>query len=45
MGAFLTVCMVPSVGMLFLPEEPPAANQTLAQPPSLTTADGGISMR
>ncbi len=44
MGAFLCACLIPSVGMLFLPEEPPAANQTLAQPPSLTTADGGINL-
>lgn len=40
MGAFLTVCMVPSVGMLFYPERKPAANQILAPPPSLAEEDG-----
>ena len=40
MGAFLTVCMVPSVGMLFYPERKPAANQILAPPPSLVEEDG-----
>jgi len=43
MGAFLCACLIPSLGMLILPEEPAAANQTLAQPPSLTTEDGGIN--
>ena len=40
MAAFLCACLVPSLGMLVLPEEQAAANQTLAQSPSLTTADG-----
>lgn len=43
MGAFLCACLIPSVGMLVLPEEPAAANQTLAQPPSLTTEDGELN--
>ena len=43
MGAFLCACLIPSVGMLALPEAPPAANQKLAPPPSLTTQDGGIN--
>ena len=43
MGAFLLACLIPSAGMLFLPEEPAAANQTLAQPPSLTTEEGGVN--
>ena len=45
MGAFLCACLVPSLGMLVLPEEAPAANQNLAQPPSLTTQDGGLNPR
>lgn len=40
MAAFLCACLVPSLGMLVLPEEQAAANQTLARAPSLTTADG-----
>ena len=43
MGAFLCACLIPSVGMLVLQEEPAAANQTLAQPPSLTTRDGHLN--
>lgn len=44
MGAFLCACLIPSLGMLFLPEEPAAANQVLAQPPSLTAEDGGANL-
>lgn len=33
MGSFLCACLIPSLGMLVLPEEPAAANQTLAPPP------------
>lgn len=44
MGAFLCACLIPSAGMLFLPEEPAAANQILAQPPSLTTGDGEVNL-
>lgn len=43
MGAFLCACLVPSAGMLLLPEEPAAANQALAQPPSLTTGEGKVN--
>lgn len=43
MGVFLTACLIPSAGMLFLPEEPPAANQTLAQPPALIGEDGALN--
>lgn len=43
MGLFLCACLIPSAGMLFLPEDPPAANQILAPPPSLTTRDGGLN--
>lgn len=43
MGAFLCACLVPSVGMLVLPEEPAAANQTLAPAPSLTTREGKLN--
>ena len=43
MGAFLCACLVPSVGMLLLPEEPAAATQALAQPPSLTTGEGKVN--
>lgn len=43
MGAFLLACLVPSAGMLVLPEEPAAANQTLAPPPSLTTKEGKLN--
>lgn len=44
MGAFLCACLIPSVGMFLLPEEPAAANQNLAPPPSLTTQGGGINL-
>lgn len=43
MGFFLCACLIPSVGMFFLPEEPAAANQTLAQPPSLCTEEGELN--
>lgn len=43
MGAFLVACLVPSVGMLIVPERPAAANQRLAQPPSLTQKDGSFN--
>lgn len=43
MGAFLCACLIPSAGMLLLPEEPAAANQALAPPPSLTAQDGGVN--
>ncbi len=43
MGAFLIASLVPSVGMLLLPEEPAAANQTLARPPALTTGEGKLN--
>lgn len=43
MGAFLTACLVPSAGMLFVPEGPAAANQQLAPPPSLTREDGSFN--
>ena len=43
MGAFLLACLIPSVGMFLLPEDPPAANQTLAPPPSLTAREGGLN--
>lgn len=43
MGVFLCACLIPSVGMLVLPEEPAAANQNLAPPPSLTTQGGGVN--
>lgn len=45
MGAFLCACLIPSLGMLILPEEPAAANQPLAQPPSLTTQDGSLNVQ
>lgn len=44
MGAFLCACLIPSLGMLVLPEEPAAANQTLAPPPSLTAKGGGPNL-
>lgn len=43
LAAFLAVCLVPSVGMLVLPEEEAAANQTLAQPPRLFLEDGSFN--
>lgn len=43
MGAFLCACLVPSAGMLVLPEEPAAANQTLAPMPTLITRDGKLN--
>lgn len=44
MGAFLTACLIPSVGMLVVPEQSAAANQQLAQPPSLTREDGSFNL-
>lgn len=43
MGAFLTACLIPSVGMLLVPESSAAANQQLAPPPSLTREDGSFN--
>lgn len=43
LAAFLTVCLVPSAGMLLLPQGEAAANQTLAQPPRLLLADGSFN--
>lgn len=43
MGAFLTVCMVPSVGMLAVPEQSAAANQQLSPPPALVNEDGSFN--
>lgn len=40
MAAFLTACLIPSAGMLLLPESEAAANQRLAPRPSLTLPDG-----
>ena len=37
---FMGACLIPSAGMLFLPEHAAAGNQTLAPPPSLTTREG-----
>lgn len=42
-AAFLTVCLIPSVGMFLLPEGEAAANQTLAQPPRLFLEDGSFN--
>lgn len=44
MGAFLTACLIPSLGMLAVPERTAAANQQLAQPPSLTREDGAFNL-
>lgn len=41
-AAFLTACVLPAAGML-LPERAAAANQTLASPPRLTTAEGKLN--
>ena len=43
MRAFLTVCMVPSVGMLAVPEQSAAANQQLSPPPALVNEDGSFN--
>lgn len=43
MGAFLLACLIPSAGMLLLPSEPAAANQTLAPPPALFQEGGGLN--
>lgn len=40
MGAFLTACLIPSLGMLVCPGQQTAANQLLAPPPALTLGDG-----
>ena len=41
--AFLAVCLIPSAGMLLLPEGEAAANQALAQPPRLFLEDGSFN--
>ena len=43
MGAFLAACLIPSVGMVVLPERKGAANQVLAPPPKLMTEEGGLN--
>ena len=43
MGSFLAACLIPSAGMLVLPEGTAAANQQLAAPPSLTLEDGSFN--
>ena len=43
LGAFLAVCLVPSVGMLVLPPQEAATNQVLAPPPQLRKADGSLN--
>lgn len=43
-AAFMGVCMVPSLGMLILPETEAAANQALAPVPSLTTQEGRLNL-
>ncbi len=43
MGAFLATCLVPSLGMLVLPERSIAANQQLSPPPVLTLEDGSFN--
>lgn len=45
MGFFLTACILPAAGMIFLPPEPTAANQTLAAPPALFQPDGSFNTR
>lgn len=43
MGAFLTACLIPSLGMLFHPGQQTAANQVLAPPPALRGEDGALN--
>lgn len=45
MGVFLTVCLIPAVGMLLRPETAAAANQTLAPTPRLVLEDGRFNVR
>lgn len=40
-AAFVLLCLLPSVGMLFLPPTEPAGNERLAPAPRLRTEDGG----
>lgn len=42
-GAFLALCLVPSVGMLVLPPTQAAANERLASIPSLWTEEGKLN--
>lgn len=44
MGAFLAACLVPSAGMLVIPERSAAANQQLVQPPAITKTDGSFNL-
>ena len=44
MGAFLAACLVPSAGMLVIPERSAAANQQLVQPPVITKTDGSFNL-
>ena len=41
--AFLTACLIPSAGMLLLPQGEAAANQTLAPAPRLFLEDGSFN--
>ena len=41
---FLAVCLVPSAGLLLFGPAQAAANETLADTPSLTAADGGLNL-
>ena len=43
LAAFLAVCLVPSAGMLLLPEGEAAANQALAPAPQVFRADGSFN--
>ena len=42
-AAFLTVCLLPSLGMVLLPDSGPAANQILAPEPRLFEEDGSFN--
>lgn len=41
--AFLAACLIPSAGMLLLPQGEAAANQTLAPAPRLFLEDGSFN--
>ena len=41
--AFLAACLIPSAGMLVLPPETAAANQTLSPQPRLFLEDGSFN--
>ena len=45
MGAFLAVCITPTIGMFVLPPQQPAANQVLADKPDILLNNGEFNLK